>query len=94
VHDSGRRGVEVAAQGQPVHPLSRPAGAGLLCGAWGFTLCLNYRALFWRVEVILQGGGTPVLESMTQVLAVLLVISLAAFVITLALCNPSKQAAA
>jgi hypothetical protein len=73
--------------------LQTGAGAGLLCGAWGFTFCLNYRALFWRVEVLLRGDGTPVLETMTVVLAALLVVSLAAFAVTLALCNPSKQAA-
>jgi hypothetical protein len=77
-----------------VRSLQTGAGAGLLCGAWGFTFCLNYRALFWRVEVLLKGGGTPVLETMTQVLAVLLVISLVAFLISLALCNPRRQAAA
>jgi hypothetical protein len=76
-----------------VRSLQTGAAAGLLCGAWGFTFCLNYRALFWRVEVLLEGGGTPVLETMTQVLAVLLVISLAAFLVTLALCNPRAKTA-
>jgi len=77
-----------------VRSLQTGAGAGLLCGAWGFTFCLNYRALFWRVEVILEGRGTPVLETMTQVLAVLLVVSMVVFLITLALCNPRKEGAA
>jgi len=71
-----------------IRSLQTGNAAGLLCGAWGFTFCLNYRALFWRVEVLLEGGGTPVLETMTQVLAVLLVISMAAFLVTLVLCNP------
>jgi hypothetical protein len=75
-----------------VRSLQTGNAAGLLCGAWGFTFCLNYRALFWRVERLLEGGGTPVLETMTQVLAVLLVISMAAFLISLALCNPRSHA--
>jgi hypothetical protein len=73
-----------------IRSLQTGAAAGLLCGAWGFTFCLNYRALFWRVEVLTKGGGTPVLETMTQVLAGLLVISMVAFAITLVLCNPRK----
>ena len=76
-----------------IRSLQTGNAAGLLCGAWGFTFCLNYRALFWRVEVLLKGGGTPVLETMTQVLAVLLVISMVAFFISLALCNPQGRRA-
>lgn len=76
-----------------IRSLQTGRAAGLLCGAWGFTFCLNYRALFWRVERLLEGGGTPVLETMTQVLAVLLVISMVAFLISLALCNPKGRAA-
>jgi hypothetical protein len=75
-----------------IRSLQTGAAAGLLCGAWGFTFCLNYRALFWRVEVLLEGGGTPVLETMTQVLAGLLLVSLAAFLVALALCNPRARA--
>ncbi len=76
-----------------IRSLQTGAAPGLLCGAWGFTFCLNYRALFWRVEVLLKEGGTPVLETMTQVLGVLLVISMATFLVSLVLCNPSRRAA-
>jgi hypothetical protein len=77
-----------------VRSLQTGNAAGLLCGAWGFTFCLNYRALFWRVEVLLEGGGTPVLETMTQVLAGLLVVSGLAFLVSLLLCNPTRVRAA
>ena len=29
--------------------------AGILCGAWGFTLCLHYRSWAWRFEDYLMG---------------------------------------
>ena len=76
-----------------IRSLQTGRAAGLLCGAWGFTFCLNYRALFWRVEVLLRDGGSPALETMTQVLGGLLVVSLAAFLLSMHLCNPPKTAA-
>ena len=27
-------------------------GIGLLCGAWGYTSCIMFRALIWRMEAI------------------------------------------
>ena len=27
-------------------------GIGLLCGAWGYTFCIIYRAFIWRMEAI------------------------------------------
>lgn len=71
-----------------VRSLQTGHASGLLCGAWGFTFCLNYRSLFWRVEVLLQGGGDAALGTMTWVLAGLLVVSMVAFILTLYLCNP------
>jgi len=29
--------------------------AGIICGAWGFTLCLHYRSWEWRFEDYLMG---------------------------------------
>ena len=75
-----------------VRSLQTGEGAGLLCGAWGFTFCLNYRALFWRVEVLMREGGSPTLETMTQVLAALFVVSMAAFLVSLYLSNPRRAA--
>ncbi len=68
--------------------LQTGGAAGLLCGAWGFTFCLNYRALFWRVEAILQGEQIPGLETTASILAVLFVVSMGAFLLTLFLANP------
>lgn len=66
-------------------------GAGLLCGAWGFTFCLNYRALFWRVGVLLEEGGDAALETMTQVLGGLFLVSMLAFLLSLYLCLPREE---
>ena len=29
--------------------IRNPQAAGLICGAWGFTLCLHYRSWAWSV---------------------------------------------
>lgn len=67
---------------------------GLLCGAWGFTFCLNYRSLFNRVYKIMYGELEQgrAIESTAYVLAGLLVVSLAMFVITLRLSHPGRVA--
>lgn len=70
--------------------LQTGSAAGLLCGAWGFTFCLAYRTLFWRVEVLLKGEGDATLETMTQVLAVMFVISMASFAVSLFLASPRR----
>ena len=65
---------------------------GLLCGAWGFEFCLNYRALFWRVEQLLSGVGAddPAIGATAYLLAALLIISIIMFGITIYLCIPKK----
>ncbi len=57
-------------------------GAGLLCGGWGFTFCLNYRTFFWRLEVILNDTADVVITNTAYVLGVLLVFSSVAFAIS------------
>lgn len=74
-----------------VRSLQTGRGAGLLCGAWGFTFCLAYRAFFWRVEVLLEGNGTSDIEFTTRILAAMLLVSLAAFLVAIALCNPPRS---
>ncbi len=59
---------------------------GLLCGGWGFSLCLVYRALFSRVEIILSGGGSQQMEITAWVLAGMLVFAAAMFLYSMALC--------
>ena len=64
-------------------------GAGLLCGAWGFTFCLNYRSLFWRVGEFLQGNEE--IASEMYFLAGCMFISVSIFAATLYLVNPKKN---
>ena len=63
---------------------------GLLCGAWGFTFCLNYRAFFWRVEVLLYGEPSAQLETTAYVLGTMLVFSAVMFLISMVLCYENR----
>ena len=76
-----------------VRVLQTPNAIGLLCGAWGFTFCLNYRSLFWRVERIMYGDEAAVASvgNTAHVLAVLLCISFLAFAVSLYLSNPKSN---
>ena len=61
---------------------------GLLCGAWGFTFCLHYRAWAWRFEEVMMGSATPLVETTMYVLTYTAPISIISFIITLMLCIP------
>ena len=67
-------------------------GAGLLCGAWGFTFCLNYRSLFWRVDEFLQGNASAGVTGEMYFLSFCFVITGSLFASTLYLANPKKNA--
>ena len=67
------------------------AALGLLCGAWGFTLCLHYRAWAWRFEEVMTGSATPVVEAAMYVLTYTAPISIISFIITLMLCMPTAR---
>ena len=70
------------------------AALGLLCGAWGFTLCLHYRTWAWRFEDVMTGSATPVVETTMYVLMYTMPISIISFIITLILCLPTAQSSA
>ena len=70
------------------------AAVGLLCGAWGFTFCLHYRAWAWRFEEVMTGSATSVVETTMYVLMYTAPISIVSFGITLTLCMPNSQASA
>ncbi|MDG2008292.1 MAG: hypothetical protein P8K76_00795, partial [Candidatus Binatia bacterium] len=46
-----------------------------LCGAWGFTLCLHYRAFAWRLEEFLAGNADDVITGTMVVLGSTMAIS-------------------
>ena len=66
---------------------------GLLCGAWGFEFCLNYRALFNRIENLRLGIGheNPAIGTTAYVLALVLIISISMFLITIYLTNKNAK---
>lgn len=68
------------------------AGVGLLCGAWGYNFCINYRAFAWRMEAIWENNSTLLIDNTAKVLAATLVFSAIAFVVSLVLCYPTKNA--
>lgn len=59
---------------------------GILCGAWGFTFCLHYRAWAWRYYEISLGTSSTLVEDTMNVLLYTMFISVIAFVISLVLC--------
>ena len=71
--------------------LKNNAALGLLCGSWGFTLCLHYRAWAWRFEEVMTGSATPLVETTMYVLMYTMPISIISFIITLVLCMPTAR---
>lgn len=69
------------------------SAAGLLCGGWGFTFCLNYITYFGRLQRQQAAAATINGEpaSVVNVLGVLLLISGTAFLLSLWLSAPGKK---
>ena len=63
---------------------------GILCGAWGFTFCLHYRAWAWRFESVQDGSATDLDEITMLILGSTMIISVISFVLTLLMCLPKK----
>lgn len=61
-------------------------GPGLLCGAWGFEFCLNYRTFFIRVYDILEGVADKATTNTAYALGGLLSLSAIAFLISVVIC--------
>ena len=59
---------------------------GILCGAWGFTFCLHYRAWAWRYYETSLGTSSTIIEHTMNVLFCTMFISVISFVISLVLC--------
>ena len=56
---------------------------GVICGAWGFTLCLHYRAWAWRYEASANGTIDEIESGVMFVLASSMIISIVFFLITI-----------
>ena len=66
-------------------------GKGLLCGAWGFIFCLNYRAFAWRMDEFINGSSTELIDKTLIVLSVALFFSLISFIYSLIICYPDEK---
>ena len=66
-------------------------GMGLLCGAWGYTSCIMYRAFIWRMEAIWV-DELPNYETLQfKVLILALIVSFPAFIVSFAKSFPQKN---
>tara|TARA_Y100001954_G_scaffold169903_1_gene180645 strand:- start:186 stop:560 length:375 start_codon:yes stop_codon:yes gene_type:complete len=65
-------------------------GIGLLCGAWGYTSCIMYRAFIWRMEAICV-DELPNYETLqVKVLILALIVSFPAFIVSFVKSFPKK----
>ncbi len=61
---------------------------GLLCGAWGYTSCIMYRAFIWRIESQYLEAHE---ESIVKILVIAIIISFSAFIISFIKSMPKKK---
>lgn len=66
-------------------------GIGLLCGAWGYTFCIIYRAFIWRMEAIWADELVNYETLQVKVLILALIVSFLAFIISLFKSFPQKN---
>jgi len=66
-------------------------GIGLLCGAWGYTSCILFRAFIWRMEAIWV-DELPNYETLqVKVLILALIVSFPAFIVSFVKSFPQKN---
>ena len=65
-------------------------GIGLLCGAWGYTSCLMYRAFIWRIEAIWVDELPNYENLQVKVLILALLVSFSAFIVCFVKSFPKK----
>lgn len=74
-----------------IRTFMNPISRGLLCGAWGYAFCLNYRAFAWRLDAFQDGASTGLMDNTLIILACTLLFSLLAFAYTLIICSTKNQ---
>ena len=70
--------------------LKSKQGIGLLCGAWGYTSCLMYRAFIWRIEAIWTDELPNYEDLQVKVLILALLVSFSAFIVCFVKSFPKK----
>ena len=63
--------------------IRNPRATGIICGAWGFTLCLHYRSWAWRFEDYLMGIIDKTQLGVMYLLAATMLISIVCFALTI-----------
>ena len=64
---------------------------GLICGAWGYTFCIMYRAFIWRMEAM-WAEELPNYETLqVKVLTLALIVSFPAFIVSFVKSFPQKN---
>lgn len=71
--------------------LKNSNGKGLLCGAWGFSFCLNYRAFVWRMDEFINQTSINSTDNTLIVLSFTLIFSFAAFLFSLIISYPAEK---
>ena len=74
-----------------INSLKNNNSLGILCGAWGFSFCLNFRAWAWRFEANEHKFINNTTDTLTSILLVLLLFSFIAFVISILLNLPKTK---
>ena len=66
-------------------------GKGLLCGAWGYSFCLNYRAFAWRMDEFIAKTSSNSTDNTLIILSFTLFFSFIAFIYSLIICYPNEK---
>jgi hypothetical protein len=64
---------------------------GVLCGAWGFLFCLNYRAWAWRFSAKKDGIIDDNTDIIGNILLILLLFSCISFIISILINLPKTK---
>ena len=64
---------------------------GVLCGAWGFTFCLNYRAWVWRYYAKIEGVADANTDTVGTILFFLLIFSCVCFILSVLINLPKTK---
>ncbi|MBA6155142.1 hypothetical protein H3Z83_01200 [Tenacibaculum sp. S7007] len=64
---------------------------GIICGAWGYSFCINYRTWVWRYYAKIEGVSDASTDNVGNILFFLLLFSFIAFLISILLNLPKTK---
>ena len=71
--------------------INNPNSVGLLCGAWGFSLCLHYRSWAWRFDEVVIDSSPYLINNTMCMLLYTMPVSIFAFIICCIMCVRSSE---